>query len=311
MKSCRCRWRRWGVGVFAVAVAVVSSVIVPSPAMASTWSYTLINTTVRTDAVAVPLVALPALALSAGSNKYFNASYRVSNPESFNIMQGGRIRCRRMSDDAAFYSVYTTRNATAAAAGMVQVHWLFAVPSTDSYACTLWGHAATSRGTGYRLNVSSGAIGVDGSTFPGGAEWRHTGGGTVPSSGSSYLLRKTWTAGGGTNVGANADVELTNNYGSPNNGRSATADVTLYATQLAADGTGCRPAVTVTRQITIPAAVHHDKIYLQLRGVAISAEAACTRNFAIKVLVKSVSGNPLVLEGSSGTHYSNGIAFSY
>lgn len=311
MNSCRNGLRRSTIGVLATLVALGWSVAAPSPAKASsTWSYTLVNTSVPTDGVAVPVVALPALSLSAGSTKYFNASYKVNNPQAFNIMQGGRIRCRRTLDDAVFYSVFTTRNATANASGSVQVHWLFTVPTTGVYACTLWGHAATSRGTGYRLNVASGAIGVDNGTFPDGAEWRHTTGGTVASGESSYLLRRTWASVAGANVGANADVELTNSYGSPSNGRSATADVTLYVTQLGPDGTGCRPAVTVTKQITIPAAVHHDKVYLQLRGIAVSGEAGCTRNFAIKVLVDSVSGNPLVLEGGT-THYSNGMAFSY
>lgn len=42
----------------------------------------------------------------------------------------------------------------------------------------------------------------------------------------------------------------------------------------------------------------------------ISTAAGCTRNFAVKAMVRPVSGNPLVLEGGS-IWYSNGIAFSY
>lgn len=307
--------RKWfGRPAVAALMAFLASVVTlagPSPAMASTWSYDLLTTTVATDARAVPVVALPTLSLTAGAKKYFNASYTVSNPQAFNVMQGARVRCRQMSDGTLFHSVYTTRNVTANGSSTVRVHWLFTAPSTADYACTLWGHAATSVGTTYHLNVTGGALGVDDSIFPDGAEWRDTTGDTVASGGAAYLLRKTWVAGTGSYVGANADVEMTNNYGSPNNGRDAVVDVSLYITQLAPDGTGCLAPFITTRRITISANVHHDKVYLSARAVPVSAAAGCTRSFAIKVLVDSISGNPLVLEGGTDIQYSNGIAFSY
>jgi hypothetical protein len=283
----------------------------PSPAMASTWSYDLINTSVTTDGKAVPLVRLPVLSLTAGANKFLNASYVVRNPQAFNIMQGARVRCQRKSDGTVYTSVFTTRNVTANGTSTARVHWLFTAPSTDDYTCTLWGHAATSVGTTYHLTVTSGALGVDDSVFPDGAEWRDTTGGTVASGGAAYLLRKTWVSTTGTYVGANVGVEMTDNYGSPSNGASSVADVTLYITQLRADGTGCVTPFTSTQHITISANVHHDKVYLSARGVPISTAAGCTRSFAIKVLADSLSGNPLVLEGGADIQYSNGIAFSY
>lgn len=301
-------FRKSTIGVTAISAALAATVAAP-PASASTWSTTLLNTTIVTDETPVPLVALPTLTLAAGHNKFLNSTYTVSNPNDFNVMQGARIRCRNMSNDNLYYSVFSTRNVTANGTSVIRVHWLFTAPDTGSYACTLWGHAVTSRGTNHRLNVTAGSLGVDDSTFPGGTEWRDTVGGNVPSGGSAYLLRKTWAATVGTRVGANADVELTNSGPAGNAG--ATADLTLYITQLGLDGTGCRAAVSVTKRISISADVHHDKVYLQHRDIAIDTSASCTTKFAIKVLVESVSGSPLVLEGSSGFQYSNGIAFSY
>ena len=265
----------------------------------------------RTDAKAVALVQLPVMSLTAGAHKYLNGSYVARNPQAFNVMQGARIRCQRKSDGSQYTSVYTTRNVTANGSSTVQVHWLITAQSTADYACTLWGHAATSAGTSYHLTVTSGALGVDDSTFPDGAEWRHTDGGTVASGGAAYLLRKTWSSATGSYLGANVDVEMTNDYGSPSNGANAVADVSLSITQLRSGGTGCLSPFISTQRVTISSNVHHDKVYLSARGVAISTAAGCTRSFAIKVLVDSISGNPLVLEGGGDIQYSNGIAFSY
>lgn len=129
---------------------------------------------------------------------------------------------------------------------------------------------------------------------------------------AGYVLRETWTAAPGKSVGITADVELTDCYNFDvveSNGGSANATPTLTAIQLGPSGDACQAAQTESQPITIPADVHHEKVYLSLRGIAVSTSPACVANFAIKVLV-SVGGNrnSMIIETPSCT---NGIAFSY
>ncbi|MGH8795349.1 MAG: hypothetical protein ACRDXX_22240 [Stackebrandtia sp.] len=298
--------------VLLLAVAV-ASVFMVRTAEADTRSESdeLLNTRITTDGEYVPLVSLGTLTFDAGDRKFFSARYKAANPQSFNVLQAARIRCRDTSDDTEYYSVFSTRNITADSASSVVVHWLFTPPSAGRYACTLWGHAKTSQGDGHRIDVANGSIGVDDVSYPDAEEWRHTTGGDVGVGDSAYLLRRTWTAGSGDTVGVNMDVEWTNNYGKPNNGKSATADVLLYVTQLNSEGKGCRSPHVADERFTISSDTHHDKVYLKLRDIPVSADDGCTRDFAIKALVEHVSGNPLILEGSASSHYSNGIALSY
>lgn len=312
------RWRhRLLIAVTAPLVTVAATLVavgtLASPAAAtSTWTYDVITSQIVSDGAQRVVLRLPAVTLAAGERIYFNGGYGVSNGYGFNIMQGAQIRCQ--TSGVVARSVFTTRNATAYASGSARVHWLFTVPQTAVYTCELLGHALTSRGTGYALTVVSGSsttyLGMQVESIPDGQEWRHTTGGTVPSGGSAYLLRKEWTAVTGASVGVDADVELTSNKSGGASGSSLTA--TLYVTQLNSAKTACTSTATHTysQNKSISTDVHHDKVYFRIRGIGVQTASGCTRLFAIKVLIRVTSGNPVDLNGTATTHYSNGIAFS-
>lgn len=271
----------------------------------------LLNDTIHTDRERVALVSLGTDTFGEGERRFLEASYEGHNPQSFNIMQGARITCRRTSDDAEFHSVWSTRNILPGTDSSLEVRFLFVAPTADDYACTLWGHSTTSRGEEHRLEVRSGRIAMDVDARPDGAEWRHTSGGRVTPGEQAYLLRKEWTATE-QQLSAYMDFELTNDYGKPSNGKPSEVEVRMYVTQLTADGKRCREATVESKRVSISALLHHEKIYLAAKDVTVSNEQGCTKRFAIKGLVVSVSGNPVFIEGKGETsHYTNAIAFSH
>jgi hypothetical protein len=134
--------------------------------------------------------------------------------------------------------------------------------------------------------------------------------------GQADVLQTTYTADE-DQFTVTADVQLTNCYDllrecdtNPANRRSSTVGSRLQVMQIAAGGGYCRvtqwPA-TGFDKITVTWDQHHNKNYHRV-PVVVSEAAGCTERFRIKVFVRHLSGNPMMVEGSYGTAgpYSNG-----
>jgi hypothetical protein len=114
-----------------------------------------------------------------------------------------------------------------------------------------------------------------------------------------------------------ADVQFTNCYDllrlcdtNPRNRLSSTVGSRLHVMQIAEGGGYCKvtqwPATGLDK-IKVTWDQHHNKNYHRVQ-VDMSDAASCTDRFRIKVFVRHLAGNPMMVEGSYGTSgpYSNG-----
>ncbi len=283
---------------------------------------TTITSSFADDGVSHPIIQLSGLNFEAGVPRYIDGQFEAGVNVTFNVLQGARIICDDLPP-----SVNTTLNNQGSDVGTSKalVRALFTPITSGAYTCTLMGHASGNPATMTVVASPNSWLRLFDTEETGATQWGDPANVRVAPGSSAFVLRKTFTAlHSATEIDVNEDVEMTNltsnSEDAPcdipgNSTASASVTTTIYATQLNAAGTGCRPAVTATKTTTINKDVHHLKVFNSLRGVSICRSSACadpgetcTDSFALKLLVSANAGfNPVCVHGSD---YSNGIAFN-
>ncbi len=323
--------RRWiraaKLGALMVACLTAGSLAVAAPASADVVE----STAIVTDRVTIPeygtqttadhrVILRITVSLRAGQAYYLRGRWTVTSNTSRSTMQGSYLRCYRNGDapTSGGKSVFTTRNHVphVSSTNTVETRMAYRAPTSDSYKCELVGY-------GVRLDVGTGGrhfdtVGGEANTylftndsgFDDLEEWRGDSTATLNDGDDLYVMRRTFTPSGNTNMlRAHADLEATVIRTAPLT--DTEWRVTLYVTQLDANGNGCAaPVRTVQKNVRLDPDVVHDKTYLQtdVRIYSPTAYPGCVRRFAIKTRVTHINGLDLRLEGDL---YSNSLAWSY
>jgi hypothetical protein len=300
-----------------VAVVVLSMVLAmlaaPDAAHAAdpVRSTTLLRTTVALTGTQYPLVTLAGLSFTGGQHYLVQAQWTATSPTRTRpALQAAQVWCQPAAGGAGGRSVFTTRNHTGGTGySRALVRWMFTAPATGGYTCTLMGHAAASDAvSGQYLTVVGGGetfLSVDRVADVDGQEWRQ-GQVHIATGTAAYVLRRNYLAGHGGRAIIFADVELTNNYDAGVYGRDSAVTAELVVVQVDAAGQLCgAPAHTYRVSKVISSYVHHDKVYTAVDAPK-SGIAGCSDYFAVKLLVRADSGNPVIVEGG-GSGYTNAI----
>jgi hypothetical protein len=267
-----------------------------------------------------PIVVLRGLQMCAGQPHRFVGGH-VSTV-SRNMLTGTDIRCVPTGGDAgtpqqqaARRSVFSTRNhgSDVSVPKAIGVRWLFTPDRSGTYDCTLrgWGQApGSSTGTMTMVDHQNTVLSVS-SVERGGREWRQSGDvylcNDVPADPgcgrSGRVLDGTFQAAGSPrSIDVYAGVEASicaEGYKDCTDGTAGLGDFVirtrLVATQLKAGTTStlCPGAQAHTRDLTthVPGAgeLNHTKIHVDMgHAVPVVASSACSRTFAIRVLVDYV-----------------------
>lgn len=300
--------------VATLAVALVTGVLVAgvpqSPARAASTS-TVVTSTIPMGSVKVVVAQLPPMSLVAGSHMYFHASYNATahlRTSSDKILQAAQISCASTSWGGQ--STFSTTNRYASrVTGSIAVYWLFTVPASDTYTCSLMGWAAsTGNYSDDTLTVNAGS-----STYlfmndqpRDGSSWQDSVGSVDVSPGTyQYVLRQTWPA---ADTGAHAStisvvsgVEVTTNYLSS----ADTATVTVQLAVIQGGNAYCDEHYYTVGPVTISGYVHHFKFYVAANDVAVNP--GCPNQWAIKTKVINASGGVRITVNASG--YSDTFAY--
>lgn len=271
-----------------------------------------------------PIVVLRGLRMCAGRPHRFVGGH-VSTV-SRNMLTGTDITCVPTDGDlgtpqqqAARRSVFSTRNHGSAVSepAAIGVRWLFTPARSATYDCTLrgWGQAPSgSTGTMAIVDHENTRLSVSG-VERGGREWRQAADvylcNDVPDdpgcARSGRVLDGTFQADASArSVDVYAGVEASicsRGYKDCTAGTAGMGDFVirtrLIATQLRAgtSSTLCPGAQAHTRDLRTPVAgageLNHTKIHVDMgHAVPVVTSSACSRSFAIRVLVDYVRTNP-------------------
>ena len=243
---------------------------------------------------------------------------------SKNMLQALNVSC------ASGSAVVTTQNNIGIRLTTV-AHYLFTAPTTGVYTCKLLGRGQVHAGTpsdpldpaNFKLRAYGGTTSKTYLSFSAtqrtGNEWFEPSGVLVPLGSSAWFAHSSnWPITGQGSVSVYGGVEATNCYegtyeGFPCNGGGADATVTTQLVALVTNSQG-NECTNVPRQNFAVVSwkilhdSHHQKLHNGFYTVSIPSNRGSDCNFfKFKVLVKSVSGNPIVLEASD---YTNLIAFN-
>lgn len=256
------------------------------------------------EAISRPVFRLTAQ-LQEGLSYGLSGTLQTTTPY-LGSLQAQVLYCDSEGSSGA-YSAWSTTNhlgeENGAAPGTVAQtagQWLFTVPTTGLYTCTLYGRAGRNPyPDGWptqSLTVVGGSICID--LVPRtGTEWRQPD--IVKIGGengeSKWVLVKKWESLTSADIRVRTETQLS----SISIGQStvATADISTYVTQLTAAGQKCSRSISTTR-FAIPSKLHHLKIG---QTILMNNNPACSNRWAIQVLVTYVSGQGMQVEGPSYT----------
>jgi hypothetical protein len=300
------KWVR--IGLLALAI-VAATLFYPSQPVQAAVSRAVV--TPGLDATWRPVASLT-VRLTGGRKMYFYGKYTATNLGNNPVLQAAMVVCA-VPGGRNVISPRSTTNHIGSRIGsqFIAVHALLTMPTTGTYTCSLVGRAARSGVDGEidLLRVEAGTgTGLFISDIPGpsGMQWSDADDRVVAPATRAYVLRKSWTAADSAQtISLRVDPE----FNEENTKLTAGIKTSVTVTQLNSAGTRCAtPTVTPTKVVIVTPARHHAKVYFNLTGLPVNTAKACTRRFAVKVLVAvEAGGSPVRVYNGA---YSNGIAFN-
>lgn len=300
------KWVR--IGLLALALVAATLFSPSQPAHAATSRAVV---TPRLDASWRPVASLT-VRLTGGKKMYFYGKYTATNMRTSPVLQAAMVVCA-IPGGRNVISPRSTTNHIGSRIGsqFIAVHALLTIPATGTYTCSLVGRAARSGIDGETdlLRVETGTgTGLFMTETPDGSgmQWSDADDRVIAPGTSAYVLRKGWTAADSARtISLRVDPE----FNEENVNLTARIKTSVTVTQLNSAGTRCAsPTVTPTKLVSVTPARHHAKVYFNLTGLTVNTAKACTRRFAVKVLVSvEAGGSPVRVYNAA---YSNGIALN-
>lgn len=297
-----------GIGPLALALVAATLFLPSQPAHAAS---SRVVVTSRLDATWRPVASLTAR-LTGGRKTYLYGKYTATSMHIKPVLQAAKVVCTT-SGGGNVVSPRSTTNHIGSGSGtqFIAVRTLLIIPATGTYTCSLMGRAARSAVHGgtdlLRVVVGDGTgLFMTDTPHPGGIQWSDADDRVIAPGTSAYVLRRGWTAAAAARtISLRVDPE----FNAERTSLTARFKTSVTVTQLNSAGAGCAPpTVTPTKFVSISPARHHAKVYFNLTGLTVNTARACTRRFAVKVLVSvEAGGSPIRVYSGA---YSNGIALN-